>query len=171
MAAEFMIRDLLFPRRVILEEVGLRPGMCVLDYGCGPGSYVAAAAQMVGETGKVYALDMHPLAMARVRRLCARKRLANVVTIFSDCKTGLADGEADVALLYDVLHDLDDPGPVLRELHRVLKCDGALSVSDHRLGDEQTVSILTRDGLFRLGRPGKRSQTFHPVKPTPSGSG
>jgi ubiquinone/menaquinone biosynthesis C-methylase UbiE len=52
MAAEFRIRDLLWPRRAILEEVGTRPGMRVLDYGCGPGSYVLPASQMVGETDR-----------------------------------------------------------------------------------------------------------------------
>ena len=160
MAAEFRIRDLLRPPRAMLEEAGIAPGMCVLDYGCGPGSYVVAAAGMVGQAGKVYALDVHPLAIASVRRLSVRKCLANVVTILSDCKTGLTDGEVDVVLLYDVLHDVHDPRPLLDELHRVLKPKGILSVSDHHLREREIVSLLAHGGAFRLLSKGKRTYAF-----------
>ncbi|UCC69267.1 MAG: class I SAM-dependent methyltransferase [Armatimonadota bacterium] len=163
MAVEFSIRDLLWPRRTILNEVGIGPGMRVLDYGCGPGSYVLPAAQMVGETGRVYALDMHPLALASVRRLCARKRLTNVTTILSDCNTGLGESEVDVALLYDVLHDVENRGPLLRELHRVLKPQGLLSASDHHLKGQRLATLLTEQCLFRLLRKGRWAYDFVPV--------
>jgi ubiquinone/menaquinone biosynthesis C-methylase UbiE len=169
MAAEFRIRDLLWPRRAILEEAGIGPDMCVLDYGCGPGSYVVPAAEMVGRSGKVYALDLHPLAIASVRKLSLRKRLTNVLTICSHCQTGLADGEVDVVLLYDVLHDVRDPGPLLDELHRVLKPKGVLSVSDHHLRESGIVSLLTRGDLFRLLSAGKWTCAFSPQQlPVPS---
>jgi ubiquinone/menaquinone biosynthesis C-methylase UbiE len=163
MAAEFRIRDFLSPRRAILEEAGIGPGMRVLDYGCGPGSYVLPAAQIVGEAGKVYALDIHPLAITTVRKLSARKGLANVVTILSDCNTGLADREVDVVLLYDVLHDISNPEPLLRELHRVLKPDGVLSVSDHHLKEQRSLALITEQGLFRVLRKGKWTHAFAPV--------
>lgn len=47
--------------------------------------------------------------------------LTNVEIIHSDRKTGLPDYSIDVALLYDILHDLSKPNEVLEELHRVLK--------------------------------------------------
>lgn len=162
MAAEFSIRDLLWPRRAILKEAGIRPGMRVLDYGCGPGSYVLPASQMVGDTGRVYALDMHPLAIESVRRLRARKDLRNVTTIFSDCNTGLSESEVDVVLLHDVLHDVDDPAMLLCELHRVLKPRGILSASDHHL-KEQLIGVMAEHGLFRLLRKGRWSYDFVPA--------
>lgn len=61
------------------------------------------------------------------------KKLANVETIHSDCKTGLPDNSVDAVLLYDTFHDLSDPDGVLEELHRVLKPDGILSFSDHHM--------------------------------------
>jgi len=163
MAAEFRIRDLLWPRRAILEEAGTRPGMRVLDYGCGPGSYVLPASQMVGETGRIYALDMHPLAIARIRKLCARRKLTNVTTILSDCNTGLGESEVDVALLHDVLHDVEDPALLLRELHRVLKPQGLLSASDHHLKGQRLVTLVTEQGPFRLLRKGRWSYDFVPA--------
>jgi ubiquinone/menaquinone biosynthesis C-methylase UbiE len=67
MSVVFKVRDLLQPPRKVLEEVGIKPGLRVLDYGCGPGGYVADAAERVGESGTVYALDIHPLAIQRVQ--------------------------------------------------------------------------------------------------------
>ncbi len=69
MALQFKLRDLLVPRSKILGEVGIRPGFTVLDYGCGPGGYVLPALELISESGKLYAIDMHPLAVAAVRRL------------------------------------------------------------------------------------------------------
>ena len=63
MSLSFKFRDLFLLPGNILEEVDIKTGFHILDYGCGPGSYSLAASKLVGETGKVYALDNHPLAV------------------------------------------------------------------------------------------------------------
>jgi ubiquinone/menaquinone biosynthesis C-methylase UbiE len=160
MALLFKVRDILRPRGDVLREAGIRPGFRVLDYGCGPGSYVKASAGLVGETGKVYALDLHPLAIRMVKDLISRQHLGNVQTILSDCRTGLPGGSVDVALLYDAFHDLRDQDGVLRELHRVLKPGGTLSFSDHHMKEGEILAGVTRGNLFRLREKGKRTYTF-----------
>jgi tRNA A58 N-methylase Trm61 len=60
-------RDIFRPRERILKEVQIEPRHRVLDFGCGPGSYTIIVAKCVGENGKVYALDIHPLAMKKVQ--------------------------------------------------------------------------------------------------------
>ena len=47
----FKLRDLIVPRKRVLEEAGIEPGDRVLDYGCGPGTYTPDVAKMVGESG------------------------------------------------------------------------------------------------------------------------
>ena len=126
MALVFRIRDILRPRMDLLKEAGIEPGFCVLDYGCGPGSYIAPLAQLVGTAGVIYALDIHPLAIKEVQKKASRKAIKNLKTIDSDCSTGLPDCKVDVVLLYDIFHDLSLPDEVLRELHRVLKPDGLI---------------------------------------------
>ncbi|MGQ9626545.1 MAG: class I SAM-dependent methyltransferase [Anaerolineae bacterium] len=160
MSFEFKIRDFFLPRMNILKEVGIKPGFHVLDYGCGPGSYIIPLAELVGKSGKIYALDIHPLAIQMVQNLASKKRLENLETIHSDCKTGLPDNSVDVVLLYDTFHDLSDPERVLKELHRVLKPDGILSFSDHHMKENEIVSEVTNRGLFRLLRKGKRTYSF-----------
>jgi ubiquinone/menaquinone biosynthesis C-methylase UbiE len=162
MSLIFKVRDLVSPPRKSLEEAGLVLGDRVLDYGCGPGGYVADAAEMVGESGKVYALDIHPLAIERVRSIVAKKGLTNVETIRSDCRTGLPDGSLDVVLLYDIFHMLDNPQAVLAEMHRVLKPDGLLSFSDHHMHEDDIIAGVTGDRLFTLVEKGEKTYTFVP---------
>jgi ubiquinone/menaquinone biosynthesis C-methylase UbiE len=160
MAFGYRIRDLRLPRKNILKEVGIQPGFRVLDYGCGPGSYIIPLAELVGESGKVYALDIHPLAIRKVQRIASKKQLANVETILSDCKTGLHRNHLDVVLLYDVFHHLSDRDKVLQELHRVLKSDGILSFSDHHMEERDILAEVANGGLFRPLRKGPKTYTF-----------
>ena len=143
-----------------MGEVGLREGFHVLDYGCGPGGYVKPVADLVGEAGRIYALDISPLAIQMVKKTAAKNQLTNVETILSDSNTGLLDDSIDAVLLYDVFHDLTDQNEVLEELHRVLKPDGVLSFSDHHIKEDEIVSKLTKRGLFTLLRKGKRTYSF-----------
>jgi ubiquinone/menaquinone biosynthesis C-methylase UbiE len=160
MAFGYKFRDLRLPRRDILKEVEIKPGFHVLDYGCGPGSYTVPLAELVGESGKVYALDTHRLAIQKVEGIVSKNRLANVETILSDCQTGLPTSSLDVVLLYDIFHDLGDPNKILKELHRVLKPDGGLSFSDHHMKEDEIVSGVTNSGLFALSKKGQRTYSF-----------
>jgi len=160
MSFGYKFRDLFLPRKNILKEVGIKPGFHLLDYGCGPGSYVIATAELVGRSGKVYALDIHPLAIQKAKNIASKKGLTTVETISSDCKTELPNNSLDVVLLYDIFHDLSDPNRVLEELHRVLKANGILSFSDHHMEENEIVSKMTNRGLFRLLRKGKRTYSF-----------
>ena len=157
----FKIRDFFLPRKNVLAEAGIKPGFSILDYGCGPGSYTIVAAQLVGESGKVYALDIHPLAVQQVKKTAAQKGLTNIKTTLSDCATGLPDESIDVVLLYDTLHDLSKPDEVLTELHRVLKPNGILSFNDHHMKEENEImSGITGKGLFTLSTKGKKVYNF-----------
>lgn len=160
MAFFFMIRDIFKPRNRILSEVDIKPGDSVLDFGCGPGSYILPLSSMVGESGNIYALDVHPLSIIRIRGLIRENYLKNVTVIQSDCKTGIETDKVDVVLLYDLLHDLDRRMDVLSELHKVLKNGGILSVSDHHLKEDIIKTLITGTGLFSFKQKGSCTYTF-----------
>ena len=164
MAFTFKIRDFFSPREYIVKEVGIKEGDRVLDFGCGPGSYVLAVAELVGKSGKVYALDVQPLAIEMVKKIAAKNKLTNVETILSDKKIGLPDESVDVGLLYDVFHDLTDPKGVLEELHRVLKTDGILSLSDHHMKHDEIITNITNRNFFRLFKEGEKTYSFAKTK-------
>jgi len=156
----FKVRDFFMPREDTLKEVGLRKGNTVLDYGCGPGSHILPLEDLIGQSGKIYALDIHPLAVDRVKKLAVKEGLTNVETILSTCRTGLPGGSIDAVLLYDILHALSQPDKVLAELHRVLKPDGTLSVADHHWKGQRMVAAVTAGGLFRVEGKGKKTHGF-----------
>ena len=160
MCFTFRFRDLFSSRKSILKEVGIKPGFHILDYGCGSGSYITAAAELVGKSGKIYALDIHPLAIRRVRSIASKKRLANVETICSDCETGLPDCSVDVVLLYDTFHALSAPNRILEELHRVLRPNGLLSFSDHHMKESEITAKVASKGLFGLLRKDEKTYSF-----------
>jgi SAM-dependent methyltransferase len=74
----------------------------VVDYACRPGHYTIHMAQLAGARGRVYAMDIHPLAMETVARKAARQGLGNVTTVLGNSyDTGLPAALADRALFLD----------------------------------------------------------------------
>jgi ubiquinone/menaquinone biosynthesis C-methylase UbiE len=171
MVAVFRLRDWWRPRREVLQEVGIRPGFRVLDFGCGTGSYIRETARLVGESGQVYALDINPLAIEAAKQITARYGLGNVKTILSECATGLPDESVDLVLLCDVWHGLIRPNDVLKELHRVLKRDGFLSFSDHHLSEKRISEGVTEGGLFILAGRGRKTYRFTKIRESDTGRG
>lgn len=81
MALAFRLRDLVSDPRRSLEKARLGEGMSVVDYGCGPGSFAIPAAELVGQKGRVVAVDIHPLAVKMVEDKASQKKLDNVRTV------------------------------------------------------------------------------------------
>ena len=160
MALMFKIRDFLRPRLEVLKEAGIESGFSVLDFGCGPGGYIMPLLELVGPSGKILALDIHPLAIQEVKKIGMRENIKNIETIESDCDTGLPDNAVDTALLYDVFHDLTRPDDILQELHRILKPGGTLSFSDHHMKEEEVITRVTGAGMFRFVKRGKKTFSF-----------
>lgn len=163
MSLEYKIRDFFNPPVNILEGVGIKPGQYVLDFGCGPGSYSISASRLIGNNGKVYALDINPTAIDSLKKISSKKGLSNIETILSGCKTNLSDNSIDAVILFDVYHELDDKVKVLEELYRVLKPDGILSVSDHHLTRENLISSLKGSGLFKLSKEKNKIFIFNKI--------
>ena len=132
-----LIHDNPFRRRFskpqkTLEDAGLKSGQVVLEIGCGPGFFTIPAAQIVSETGKVFALDIHPMAMERVQEKLEKAGIADVDTILADAaNTGLADQSIDVTFLFGVPRILRDEAlfhEILDEIYRVLRYKGIISI-------------------------------------------
>jgi ubiquinone/menaquinone biosynthesis C-methylase UbiE len=170
MSLEFRLRDFFRPPERILREAGIRNGLTVLDFGCGPGGFSLAAAKLVGPEGRVFAVDRHPLALKSVSEAASRRGLRNIRTILGGGPADLAGGSVDVVLLYDVLHGLPEPGPILAEFYRVLKPRGVLSVSDHHMKKEPLLSTLAGDGLFLLAGRNRRTFQFNKNETCEAGS-
>ena len=133
-----------------VSNLGIEDGHNVLDYGCGIGSYTIPTARLVGESGRVYALDIHPLAIERVKKRAKKEELSNIETIQSDLATGLPDNHLDFALLIDVYTWIDDKIGLLKEMHRILRSSGKLVFLIDHASPEGCKATVEESGLFRL---------------------
>jgi ubiquinone/menaquinone biosynthesis C-methylase UbiE len=134
-----------------LEFAGINEGHVVLDYGSGPGYFAFLAAEMVGPGGRVYAADIEPMVRDYVEEMKRTKGLDNIETIITDCDTSLPDKSVDRALLFDIIHHLEDPTPVLGEIRRVLKDDGVLCVDIHHMEPEEAIRKVEGIGFLKSG--------------------
>jgi ubiquinone/menaquinone biosynthesis C-methylase UbiE len=150
MAFFFKIRDKFYPPIEKIRKANIKQGDIVLDYGCGSGSYTIAVAGEIGPDGKVFAADVHPLALIKVRKRTGRRGYTNIETIKTECATGLDDENIDVVICFDVLHGIPDKNNILREFYRVLKPKSILSFDDHHMKEDEIINFITSEGMFKL---------------------
>jgi len=160
MALMFKVRDAVNPPEPFLKETGMKEGDIILDYGCGPGSFVIAAAKIVGEKGKVYAVDFHPRAIKVVTKKAEKNGYRNIETIKTDCETGLKKNSIDIVIMYDVIHMLKEPENILTEMQRVLKKDGILSVTNPHLREKDIISKVEGNSKFKLAEKSEKTYSF-----------
>jgi ubiquinone/menaquinone biosynthesis C-methylase UbiE len=137
-----------------LAEVGVKESQLVLDFGCGSGTYTIPAARLVGESGKVYALDISRRALERLKEKANREGLYNIVIHYSDGERGirLGDGAVDHVLLVDVLQEIGDREALFEEVHRILKKDGRVSVYPMHMDHDEVVELASINAFNLIER-------------------
>jgi len=120
----------------VSQQIGIRRGQTILDFGCGSGTYAIPAARIVGEQGRVYALDKDKEALDELMKKAGSAGLKNIERMDTSGETEieLTDESVDVVLLFDVFHSFYFPQPddrrrLLSEIYRIMKPSAFLSVS------------------------------------------
>ena len=139
---------------VIIEHLGLEPGMTVVDVGCGPGRVTLPAARQVGESGKVVAMDIQAGMLARAKEKARAANQSNIEFLHAGVGEGkLGHGQFDRALLVTVLGEIPDRDAALKEIFSALKPGGILSVTeiifDPHFQRRSTVTRLAIEAGFR----------------------
>ena len=112
----------------------LRPGLSLLDVGCGPGTITADLARLV-TPGPVIGLDASPEVVAQAEDYAAGAGATNVHFEVGDLfALGHDDATFDVVHAHQVLQHLDEPRAALAELRRVLRPGGLLAARDSDYG-------------------------------------
>jgi ubiquinone/menaquinone biosynthesis C-methylase UbiE len=119
----------------VLQETGLKSGDTFLDVGCGEGHFSIAASRIVGNRGKVYALDSYEKSIAVLKDQILREHIGNIEAIVADVtrKMPLPDAIIDVCLMANVMHGFLANGEVpsaMTEVARVMKVGGTLAVAE-----------------------------------------
>ncbi len=151
------VRRWVQPPAKLIERSGIRRGMTVLDLGCGSGAFTTFVARVVGEEGKVYAVDIQPKMLKQLERKLAKAEnqdLTNIeLKLASAYSLPFKDETLDLVYMVTVLPEIPDRGRALREIRRVLKPGGILSVTEFLPDPEYplpstTIKIGQREGFI-----------------------
>lgn len=114
----------------LFRRFGMQSGDTVIDFGCGMGNYAFAAAEVVGPNGQVYALDIDPDVLNRLKAESLSRNTPNLHPYASheDATMDFADDFANIVLIYDLIHQTDIRRRFLEESRCVLVPGGILSI-------------------------------------------
>ena len=141
----------------------LRPGMSLLDCGCGPGSITCGLAQALAP-GQVIGIDIEASQIDLAREQAATQAIANVrFEVANIYDLPFPDATFDVAFAHTVLQHLADPVKALREIYRVIKPGGLIGLREEDTGGivftptnplmEQTMELYVRAWQHNGGDP------------------
>lgn len=134
-----------------IKKFGIEEGMTVVDYGCGPGRYATRIAGLVGDKGRVYAVDIHELAIEGVKRRAKKHNVRNIQPILIEgYNSTVPDGIADVVCAIDMFWTIKQPTGFLEELKRIIKKDGTLIIDDGHQPRRETKRKILDSGLWDI---------------------
>jgi len=114
--------------------LGLHEGMHVADFGSGTGFYTMAAAKKVGNSGKVFSIEVQKDLLKALESNIKDAHLSNVECIWGDIEkingTKLNSGSMDAIIISNVLFQAEDKLGLIDEAKRILKKDGKILLVD-----------------------------------------
>ena len=152
------------PPEEILLKLGLKPGDLFADIGCGIGYFSFPASVIVGPAGKVLAADTSEIMREEFKKRMINHPLRNLKFISSvEYDPGIPPGSCTFALMSNVLHEIDDKGRILSQVHQILKAGGKLAIIDwekremphgpplrHRLEPGEVGELLLDNGFSNI---------------------
>lgn len=121
---------------LLLTNLGLKPGMTVCDMGCGNGFYSLQMAKIIGERGRVLAVDIQPKMLEFLRTRSEKQGINNVTPILGSLHDPrLPEGTVDLVLLVDVYHEFSHPEHMLQAMRRSLSPKGLIVLLEYREED------------------------------------
>lgn len=156
-------RRKILPPEATLEKLQLKKGDVVADLGCGIGYFSIPAAIIVGEMGKVYAMDISEEMLREVQERARENKVTNIETVKTSENSFIIDDETiTYVFICNVLHEAENIGSFLEEVRRILAWEGKVAIIEwikkesiigppmnHRIAEGELLSMLDNIG-FRI---------------------
>lgn len=126
-------REVYDRRDDIVTATGVTQGMSVADVGAGTGLFTRLFSDAVGNTGKVYAVDISQVFVDNILRISREHGQDNVVGVVNTPRSvSLPPDSADLVFICDTYHHFEYPQEMMRSIRDVLKPDGSVVIVDFR---------------------------------------
>jgi len=117
-----------------IDQFHIDPGMTVADFGAGTGFYALALSNKVGESGKVYAIDVQKELLTRLKSDVEKEGVTNIEIVWGDLDelkgSTLRDASVDRVLFANVFFQLENRDNAILEAYRILKNNGKILIID-----------------------------------------
>jgi cyclopropane fatty-acyl-phospholipid synthase-like methyltransferase len=125
----------------VMDILGIKPGVTVADIGAGSGWFTVRAARRIGSASKVYAVDINPDFLQHIRERARTEGFHNIQTILDrEDDPLLPPNSVDSVLLIKTYHEVAQPVPFLKNLHKALRPGAKVGIIDRNgKGDDHGI--------------------------------
>lgn len=169
-------RKMLPPRETLLK-LGLSESNKFCDIGAGIGYFSLPAAEIVGQNGKVFAVDISSEMLTVIKEKQEEYNIKNIELVESkEYDLNLLDNSANFAFMCNVLHEIEDKKRFLVEINRILENSGTLAIIEwnenrqnfgpgleERIKRNDLITFLRESG-FNIVEEYKFSDYFYGIK-------
>jgi ubiquinone/menaquinone biosynthesis C-methylase UbiE len=155
----------------VMKALALRPGEVVADIGAGSGYFTLRFARAVGDTGRVYAVDISPDMVRHVNRRVRDAGIRNVVSVLADPDDPLLpDASVDRFVIVDTWHHVEDQAKYLALMKKMLKPGGQVVHIDFQkrelpIGPPLAMKIAREDLVKQMEGAGFKLAAEHGFLP------
>jgi ubiquinone/menaquinone biosynthesis C-methylase UbiE len=126
--------------QLVLDALQIQPGQSVVDLGCGSGYYAFRMSNLVGASGKVFAVDIEERMLQFVRERAQREGITNITPVRATASDpNLPPNSVDLLLMVDVYHELEFPFEVMQKVREALKPGGRVALVEYRAEDPKVM--------------------------------
>ena len=157
------------PPDTVLKTIGIKSGMIIGEVGAGRGRYTVQIASRIGPSGMIYANDIDEQALQFLKKRCENHGFENVKTILGTVTdTNLPDTALDMVIMVNVVHCLEKPVDLLKNVHKALKPEGFIVIVEGNLDKYSSGSVgwYARNKLLKIYNEADyvlfREETFLP---------
>ncbi|MFX1543536.1 MAG: class I SAM-dependent methyltransferase [Promethearchaeota archaeon] len=125
-------RNRVQPPSMIVGAIDAKPGMTVVEVGCGSGLYTVAVAKAVQPDGLVYAVDIQEGMLEKLRARMERDGVENIAPVLADAEgqIPLDDGIADAVFSVAVIPEIPDPIKAIEQIKRLMADEGVFAEAE-----------------------------------------
>ncbi|MHA2396646.1 MAG: class I SAM-dependent methyltransferase [Candidatus Thorarchaeota archaeon] len=146
------------PPSMIVEALDIRPGMEIVELGCGSGYYTIEVAKAIQPAGLIFAVDIQQGMLDKLKVRMEQEGVENIIPVLADAEgqIPLDNGSADAVFAVTVLPEIPDPPKALLQVKRLLKDDGVFVNAEFLLDPDfplrRTVVKWAEEAGFSLKR-------------------